>query len=76
MTIENVACPDCGGPMTPRTSAHGKFWGCKAYPRCRGTRNSMGDARTRFESDTDYRRDEDELPSRRQAGNDRRRWDQ
>lgn len=75
MKPENVTCPDCGGPMVSRSSAHGRFWGCKEYPRCTGTRNSMGDARTRFESDTDNRRADDELPSRRWAGRDRRRWE-
>lgn len=44
MTIENLKCPKCEGPMVPRTSKHGKFWGCKAYPKCRGTRDSMGEA--------------------------------
>lgn len=30
-------CPDCGGPMTVRRSRFGKlFYGCSAYPRCRG----------------------------------------
>ena len=36
-------CPDCGGPMVKRrarrgTNAGSDFWGCAAYPRCRGTR--------------------------------------
>ena len=39
---ENVKCPDCGGPMVSRKSAHGVFWGCAAFPTCRGTRDSMG----------------------------------
>lgn len=72
MKPENVTCPDCNGPMTSRTSAHGVFWGCKAYPKCKGTRNSMGDARTRFEADVDERH---ELPSQRWASRDRRRWE-
>lgn len=38
----NVTCPDCNGPMRSRTSAHGVFWGCCNYPRCRGTRDSLG----------------------------------
>lgn len=41
-SLENVKCPDCGGPMIPRSSKHGKFWGCKDYPNCKGTRDSMG----------------------------------
>lgn len=72
--MEETRCPVCDGPMTPRTSAHGKFWGCKAFPKCRGTRNSMGMAQNRFESETDNRSDEDELPSQRWAGRDKRRW--
>lgn len=42
---ENVKCPDCGGPMVPRTSQHGKFWGCQSYPRCKGTRDSLGQSK-------------------------------
>lgn len=54
MTIENLKCPECEGPMVPRTSQHGKFWGCKAYPKCKGTRDSMG------ESPLDRRKDKDD----------------
>jgi ssDNA-binding Zn-finger/Zn-ribbon topoisomerase 1 len=76
MKPENVTCPLCNGPMTPRMSAHGKFWGCRAYPRCRGTRNSDGEVNTPRQTDAARRGgDESDLPSRRQAGNDRRRWD-
>jgi four helix bundle suffix protein len=36
-------CPVCGVPMHRRTANHGSragqaFWGCPAYPSCRGTR--------------------------------------
>ncbi len=36
-------CPKCGEPMLRRTAKSGtnagsKFWGCPAFPRCRGTR--------------------------------------
>jgi four helix bundle suffix protein len=31
-------CPLCGKPMRRRRSAKGEFWGCSAYPECRGTR--------------------------------------
>lgn len=54
MTIENLKCPECEGPMVPRTSQHGKFWGCVKYPRCKGTRDSMG------ESSLDRRRENDD----------------
>lgn len=38
-----VKCPVCGGAMSVRTAkvgknAGGKFWGCKRFPRCKGTR--------------------------------------
>jgi four helix bundle suffix protein len=32
------ACPQCGKPMRRRKSAKGEFWGCSAYPDCKGTR--------------------------------------
>ncbi len=31
-------CPQCGKLMRRRRSARGDFWGCSAYPDCRGTR--------------------------------------
>ena len=31
-------CTLCGAPMKLRHSARGDFWGCTAYPTCRGTR--------------------------------------
>jgi ssDNA-binding Zn-finger/Zn-ribbon topoisomerase 1 len=69
MKPENVTCPECDGPMVSRSSAHGVFWGCKAFPRCRGTRNVDGEARR-------SRREEeaDRLPSDRLRDRDRRRW--
>ena len=42
MKPENVKCPDCEGPMVSRTGKFGVFWGCKAFPNCKGTRDSMG----------------------------------
>jgi restriction system protein len=37
------ACPECGKPMLLRTARRGtnasnQFWGCSAYPACKGTR--------------------------------------
>jgi len=37
------SCPNCGKPMALRTArkgpkAGGQFWGCSAYPNCKGTR--------------------------------------
>ena len=31
-------CPLCNKPMRRRKSAKGEFWGCSAYPDCKGTR--------------------------------------
>lgn len=31
-------CPLCAKPMRPRKSAKGAFWGCSAFPECKGTR--------------------------------------
>lgn len=31
-------CPQCGKPMRKRVSAQGDFWGCSAYPDCKGIR--------------------------------------
>lgn len=42
MPIEETLCPDCGGPMVSRSSKFGVFWGCKAYPKCKGTRDADG----------------------------------
>ncbi|MBI3334670.1 topoisomerase DNA-binding C4 zinc finger domain-containing protein [Candidatus Pacearchaeota archaeon] len=42
MKPENVKCPECGGEMISRTGKFGVFWGCKDFPNCRGTRDSMG----------------------------------
>lgn len=55
---ENLKCPDCDGEMLPRKSIHGKFWGCKDYPRCKGTRDSNGESkgdiqRRRYAADPD-----------------------
>lgn len=41
-SLENVKCPICSGPMISRKSSYGIFWGCKSYPQCTGTRDSMG----------------------------------
>ncbi len=31
-------CPLCGKPMRRRKSAQGEFWGCSAFPDCKGSR--------------------------------------
>lgn len=30
-------CPACGEKMVMYTAAHGDFWGCSGYPRCKAT---------------------------------------
>jgi ssDNA-binding Zn-finger/Zn-ribbon topoisomerase 1 len=42
-----VLCPECGGAMTLRASKHGNgiFYGCRNYPRCRGTHSAHPDGR-------------------------------
>lgn len=42
-------CPECGQPMRQRTAKAGKnagqpFWGCTAYPACKGIREMTADA--------------------------------
>jgi restriction system protein len=41
--VSATACPLCGKPMVLRTAIRGanagnQFWGCSAYPACKGTR--------------------------------------
>ena len=39
---EGLKCPDCGSEMIERKSQYGMFWGCRQYPKCKGTRDSEG----------------------------------
>lgn len=57
---ENVKCPDCSGDMISRTGKFGVFWGCKNYPQCKGTRDSMGRSKAEKarERGEEYERDE------------------
>lgn len=34
---EERTCPECGNELTIRKGRYGRFWGCKAYPKCRHT---------------------------------------
>ncbi len=56
LPYEDVKCPDCNGPMAPRTGQYGKFWGCKKYPNCRGTRDSMGRSKAEREQEKEKER--------------------
>lgn len=56
---ENLKCPKCHGPMTPKKSSFGAFWGCKSYPSCNGTRDVNGDSqedrdKARYDRESDY----------------------
>lgn len=58
---QNVKCPKCGGPMVSRLtrlrpkvlggSVQRRFWSCRKYPDCDGTRDT--DGRSRIEIDRD-----------------------
>lgn len=37
-TTDAPKCPQCDKPMRRRKSAQGEFWGCPAFPDCKGTR--------------------------------------
>lgn len=71
--IQETLCPTCGGPMKSRANATTgqRFWGCAAYPKCKGTRNTDGDAPLPYDRMDDL---DDRAPSERQRGNDRGRW--
>lgn len=36
--LASPECPLCSKPMRRRNSATGQFWGCSAFPDCKGTR--------------------------------------
>ena len=70
MKPQPTLCPECNGPMVSRQNKQTKqyFWGCADFPRCRGTRNTDGEA------PEEVLREDAVLPSERQHRNDRRRW--
>ena len=76
MKPENVTCPACGGRMVSRmnTQKQQRFWGCAAFPKCRGTRDTDGNA-PRGQQFQDDPADDPLSPSERQHAQDRRRWD-
>lgn len=63
MKPENVKCPECQGPMTPRTNKSNgtKFWGCLKFPKCKGTRDSMGMSKEDRENIDNGNDDEDPI---------------
>lgn len=62
MAIENVKCPDCDGPMISRKGTYGIFWGCKNFPDCRGTRDSMGRSKADREAEREEKNERDGYP--------------
>jgi ssDNA-binding Zn-finger/Zn-ribbon topoisomerase 1 len=66
-------CPLCDeGPMIHRVGMEYEFYGCKNFPKCRGTRNRFGKDSTRSP-----REDEEPLtPSERREKANKRRWEQ
>lgn len=71
--IEETLCPECNGPMVSRTGQYGVFWGCKAFPKCKGTRDSLGRSKNdrlqekikREMSEDTFEVDEESVPSER-----------
>lgn len=48
--VDTPNCPRCDHEMALRTARKGvragsRFWGCSTFPRCRGTRNYIGNSR-------------------------------
>ena len=44
----------CGSTMQRRSGRYGRFWGCSRYPRCKGTRNHLMQARILAAKDNQY----------------------
>lgn len=61
MKPENLKCPDCDGEMISRLNKQSqqRFWGCKDYPRCKGTRNT--DGLSRMEEQLERSREPDKV---------------
>jgi hypothetical protein len=49
---ETLLCPECNSEMALRTNRTNgnKFWGCKKYPNCKGTRDENGLSREERET--------------------------
>lgn len=55
MKPENLKCPECQGPMISRLNKkqNSRFWGCAAYPMCRGTRDVEGKSKEDKQNEQD-----------------------
>lgn len=58
--LKPVMCPKCGMKMVSRKSKHGVFWGCSQYPKCNGTRDSMGKSQRDRDNERINNDDEDD----------------
>lgn len=56
--LQDVKCPDCDGEMASRKGKFGTFWGCKNYPKCKGTRDSMGRSKQDKEQEKEEREED------------------
>ena len=56
-----LLCPDCASEMVLRTNrvSGNKFWGCKKYPLCKGTRDENGLSRAERE-ELKYKKEQEE----------------
>ena len=63
MKPENLKCPNCGGPMVSRLNKanQSRFWGCQAFPACKGTRDNMGRSRDDKEEENWHQGNLDDL---------------
>ena len=43
-------CPKCGGKMVDRKGPRGPFWGCRDFPKCKGTANFSDESRKRYKA--------------------------
>ena len=56
----NEVCDKCGAPMVVKRGRFGKFLACSAFPKCKNTRNLVGERRQR-----EYRRTMSRMQARR-----------
>ncbi len=61
--VQELKCPDCEGPMVSRKGQYGSFWGCRKYPDCRGTRDSMGRSKAERAAERDKSEKDTEIPN-------------
>jgi len=57
MKPQNLKCPECSGEMISRRNRNdgARFWGCKQFPDCKGTRDVNGNSKY----DLDNREEDD-----------------